>query len=356
MVEPSSLAEVLERHRAFWDCSTVDRPLIAWVRWPSNPILDFEWGFPEGEGELRPEMIAVDRLLPQFETYFQKAGLLDGDLFWPCLPTRSMAWLEAIVGTQIHYANTPSSKGLFPEPFVPDWRHPPDVPPLDGNPWFGKLIELVEGLTRLSGGRFPLAAPQVRGPWDVIGAARGLTSLFLDMYDEPDAIMSLAEQYAELWIGVTRRLQYLVPSWHGGWVNFWGIWAPEYSPSAQNDTSVSVSARQYRDIMLPADRVTAEPWRYHMFHTHSGGAHLIDPMLEFLEGGRALNVVLDPNGPTTAEVLPVLRRVQERRVPLHVLAFNWADLDFLAANLSPIGLAMTCSSEGRPRPETGSLA
>jgi hypothetical protein len=357
MVEPPSLAEILERHKAFWGCATVDRPLIGWVRWPANPILDFDWGFPEGEGELRPEMIEVGRLLPQFEAYFEKGpGLLDGDLFWPCLPTRSLPWVEAILGSRVHYSNTPTSKGLFSEPIVSNWSHPPEVPPLDGNLWFEKLTEFVAALTGLSGGRFPIAAPQARGPWDVIGAARGMTELFLDMYDAPGTIMTFAERCAELWIELTRRLEDQIPRWHGGHVSFWGIWAPAYAPMAQNDTSVSVSARQYEEIMRPADLLTAAPWSHYMFHTHSGGAHLIDSMLGFLEAGRALNVVLDPNGPRLPELLRVLRRVQERRVPLHLLGFNWADLDFLASNLSPIGLAMTCSNEGGPRPETGSQA
>ena len=181
----------------------------------------------------------------------------------------------------------------------------------------------------------------------MISTARGMQNLFLDMYDSPAVVMSFADACAQLWIEVTQRLERLIPSWHGGNVGFFGVWAPAYSPMAQNDTSVSVSVRQYAEIMLPADRMTVRAWRYQMFHTHSGGAHLLDTMLDFLGGGQALNIVLDPNGPTLPELFPVLGRIQERRVPVHLLARTWADVDLIRSTLSPVGLAITCLA-GRP--------
>ena len=155
------LDAMMSRHAAFWDCAPVERPLVAWWRWPDNPILDFkDLGLPEGDGELEPEMLVVERLLPQFEASFALGGPLDGDLFWQCLPTRFMPWLEAILGSPIHFENTANSKGVFAEGFIRDWNRPPELPKLDANPWFDKLTEFVTGLVRLSDGRFPVTAPQ----------------------------------------------------------------------------------------------------------------------------------------------------------------------------------------------------
>jgi hypothetical protein len=57
--------------------------------------------------------------------------------------------------------------------------------------------------------------------------------------------------------------------------------------------------------------------------------------------GHALNVDIDPSGPKPAKLLPLLSRVQERRVPLHLLAFDYEVARELAERLSPTGLAIT---------------
>jgi hypothetical protein len=347
--QAGDVERAVSRHAAFWENRASGGPLVAWWRWPGNPILDFDLGLPDGDGELTPDMLHVDRLLPQFETRFiEGGGPLDGDLFWQCLPTRFMPWLEAIVGCPIHFENSTTSKGVFAKAFIRDWNDAPEIPDLATNAWYLKLVEFVTALVDLSGGRFPVTAPQLRGPWDIMSSARGMSDLFLELYDSPSVVMTWAERYAQLWIEVTRRCEGLIPRWQDGYVGFFGIWAPEYSPMAQDDTSSSVSARQYADIMLRADRATAAPWRHHMFHTHSGGSHLLDDMTDFLDGGRALNIVMDPNGPTVADLLPVMRRIQEREVPLHVLAATWEDVDLICSNLSDASLAITCLAGPRP--------
>ena len=295
-------------------------------------------------------MIIVDRLMPQFEAYFDEAtGPLDGEFFWPCLPTRTVPWLEAIVGARIYYSNTPSSRSIYPKPFVDDLGRLPAVEPLEGNVWFEKLAEFVGALVRLSGGRFPVATPGAHSPWDIVGAVRPMAKVYVDVYDSPAALMGFAEYYASQWLELMRHLEPLVPAWNGGYVGFFGIWAPQYTLLGGDDTSISVSASKYAEIMLPADRLIADPWRYYMFHAHSVGAHLFEAMYDFLEGGRAISVALDPTGPTLDELLPKLRRIQERHIPLHVHSYDWRDAEILESNLSPRGLALSVGIQGGGR-------
>lgn len=347
----SQLDAILERHQAFWESGPVDRPLIGSVRTPQNPIMDFDWGFPPGEGILEPEMIEVHHLLPQFEAYFAAgAGPLDRELFWPCVPTRSIPWIEAIVGAPIRYANAPGSLSIFADHSLDGWPLDLGLPTLDESPWFHKLMELTVGLVQLSGGEFPIAGSHARGPWDVMSALRSMTALFTDLYDVPERLVTHADRLADLWVQLTDRLEAVIPEWHGGHVGIFGVWAPGYTPTAQNDASTSVSPGLYLEVMEPADRKTCAPWRYQMFHTHSGGWHLLETMAGFLEGGRALNVVVDPNGPSLDDLLSVLRRLQDRRVPLHLAVFEWRDVDRLARALRPNGLAITCAARDGARP------
>jgi hypothetical protein len=139
----------------------------------------------------------------------------------------------------------------------------------------------------------------------------------------------------------------------------------------QDDASVSVSADLYRRVMARADRRVARAWMRPIFHLHSAGLQVLDDVLGEVLGevlgtlrGGALNVDIDPSGPSVDALLPVLRRVQARQVPLHLLAFDAGQARTLAAELAPAGLAITYqsidpaaeratrSAWGRPAPST----
>lgn len=333
------LQDILERHMAFWRCGASERPLLATTGWPTEPMQGFDLALPGTAGVLSPDMLCIERLLPQFEAAYTRQGLLEGDLFWVSHPLRGMPWLEAIAGARIRYANE-SGGSLFTEPVIADWTRVPEPLSLQENPWFLKLAELLDGLARLSAGRFPVGLPHTRGPWDMVGALRGMGQVYTDIHDHPQELGRLADQCADLWITVTRRLAETIPAWHGGFVGIFGLWCPTFPVTPQNDLSVSVSARSYRQLMSRADRLTALAWSSPIFHLHSGGRQIIEPVLDFLDG-RALNIVTDPAGPAIHSLLPIFQRIQAQRVPLHVITSSQQSVEIMATHLSPCGLAIT---------------
>jgi len=117
-----------------------------------------------------------------------------------------------------------------------------------------------------------------------------------------------------------------------------GVWGPSFSPSPQNDHAVSVSPLVYRQAMLPADRRTIEACPSAIFHLHSPGYHQIDILLGVLNG-HALEVNLEPSGPSLEKLLPTFQKVQERKIPL-LLSNDWQQVEELGAVLSPHGLAI----------------
>jgi hypothetical protein len=64
-------------------------------------------------------------------------------------------------------------------------------------------------------------------------------------------------------------------------------------------------------------------------------------MLELLSIRGALNVVIDENGPSLEKLIPVLRKVQEGKVPLHLVSGLWQQVEELILALSPKGLAIS---------------
>ena len=297
----------------------------------------FDWGLPTPEGILEPEMLHVERLLPQYEALFADRPL-DDDLGWPAMPPTAIPWLEAILGCPVRYS-VPSGS-MFSEPIGDAGLSAIRSLRLDGNRWLDKLLEFVDGLAALARGRFAVGLPLMRGPWDLVAAMLGTAELYVALYDRPDAVIASAAICSDVWEDVASRLAAAIPRWHGGYVGFLGLWAPTFDPMLQDDTSVSVSPEMYRRVMRSIDAAMIGGWTRAIFHLHSAGLQVLDHVLDVLDG-RALNVDLDPSGPPVGKIVPVLRSVQARNVPLHVLAFDREQATALARHLSPEGLAIT---------------
>jgi hypothetical protein len=355
--------EAVGRHAAFWRRDPAARALVSRSRWWSVTTAQLDWGLDHGEGTLHPDDLDARHFRPQYAALFEARGPLDGDLFWPAMPPTAVPWLEGMLGCPVRYSIEAGSISAR----SPSWATGDDAgdvaaalcrEPLEANPWYRKLVEFVGALAEEAGGRFAVALPLTRGPWDLVAALRGTERLYLDLYDNPEGAARLADACAELWIAVTTRLAAAIPTWHGGYVSFLGVWAPTFDPMPQDDASVSVSPELYRRVMASADRRVARRWANPIFHLHSAGLQVLDDVLGLLDdadvadvaddagdargrGRRALNVDLDPSGPPLDRLLPLLARVQDRGVPLHLLLWDLDQLREVTESLSPRGLAVT---------------
>lgn len=333
----TAIASVLDRHEAFWRRGPADRPLLGLSRWAQVTMGQFDWGLQEPEGILEPEMVRVERLLPQYEALF--AGRpLDDDICWPAMPPTAIPWLEAILGCRVRYSVPAGS--ISAEPIGDAGLAAVGSRGPSGDRWLQKLLEFVDALAGLARGRFAVGLPLMRGPWDLVAAILGTSELYVALYDRPAMVRAAAERCADAWTDVATRLAAAIPPWHGGYVGFLGLWAPTFDPMFQDDASASVSPEMYRRVMRPADERMIGGWTRSIFHLHSAGLHVLDDVLEILDG-RALNVDIDPAGPPVDRIVPILRRVQARGVPLHVLAFDLEHARAIGRALSPEGLAVT---------------
>ena len=332
-----TLAPLIERHEAFWSRAEAGPALVGTSLWPETTTNHFDWGLPGPEGAIAPDMLSVERFLPQYVAQFEAHGVHDGDMIWSAMPPLAVPWFEAIVGCRPHYSIPAGS--MSGEPVDGDWTTFDPVAALADNPWLQKLLEFTEGLVEVSRGRFPVGVPIGRGPWDIASAYLGMSTVYLELYDRPLEMAQLAAKFAYVWIEVVHRLARIIPPWRDGFVDRFGLWAPEFTTVPQDDASVSVSAAMYRQVMAPADREIALTWPSALFHLHSAGLQVADEVVGFLDG-RGLNVVLDPTGPSIPDLLPRFHGLQAAGVPLHVMVFSLADAAELAASLDPRGLAI----------------
>ena len=332
-----ALTPLIERHQAFWSRAEAGPALVGTSLWPETTTRHFDWGLPGPEGAVEPDMLSVERFLPQYVAQFEAHGVHDGDMIWSAMPPLAVPWFEAVVGCRPHYSIPAGS--MSGEPVDGDWTAFDPVAVLEGNPWLRKLLEFTEGLVDISRGRFPVGVPIGRGPWDIASAFLGMTNVYLELYDRPREMAELAAKFAEVWIEVMRRIERIIPPWRGGYVDRFGLWAPEFTTVPQDDASVSVSNAMYGQVMSRADREITHAWPSALFHLHSAGLQVVDEVVGYLDG-RAVNVVLDPTGPSIPELLPVFRDIQAADVPLHVMVFSMADAAELTASLKPQGLAI----------------
>jgi hypothetical protein len=286
-------------------------------------------------------MLRVEHFVPQYEAYFARQGILDGDLFWSALPPRAIPWFEAILGCPVEYSLRDGA--IFSRPLATESQRT-TVRFDETNAWYQKLLEFIRAISVSAAGRYPVGIPLTRGPWDLACALRGATEVFLDFYDDPSAVIELADACAQAWVQITSGIAREIPRWHGGYVNLFGIWAPEFCPVPQNDASVSVSPKDYRRVMKSADSLMIDAWPFPLFHLHSGGLQVLEEVVELLRG-RAVNFCLDPSGPPIDELAAKVAAVQSQGIPVHLRVDDWRDAEEFESRLSPTGLAITVCTQ-----------
>ena len=330
--------ELVKRHKAFWDCADVDRPL---VRVTHDDYVDTELvASAMANGELEPHSIDPSSLFREYDRVAAAREIIDDDTLGVAEPLLGVPWLEAICGCRIMNLD---GRSLWPtSPENSDeirevcWSH--------DNPWFQKLLEVLHKVVDHAAGRYAVSVSHLRGPTDILVALLGTERFFTSFYDEPEFITELAKQAANVWLQVAHAEMKIVPSYRGGYaVRQFGLWAPAQAIWLQDDTSSMISLKDYQRFFLePMRRMSVFP--YTTLHLHTPSLHLAET-LGAVPNIRAVNFYFDATTITLQDAMPVLRRMQERRIPL-VLAkdvyegFSLEEYEEILASLAPSGLSI----------------
>ena len=159
-------------------------------------------------------------------------------------------------------------------------------------------------------------------------------------------VPDLARLAAEAWIQVTGAIYQHIPRLEGGFVDA-GRWihAPATYASSSEDTTAYISADLYREFFLPYNQMMVDAFPYGHIHRHSASVHNLLDLLD-LETTWAIEVTMDPGGPTLSEMLPIFQRIQEEGQPLIVFGLDEErGVADLVAELSPRGLCVVVQAD-----------
>jgi hypothetical protein len=108
----------------------------------------------------------------------------------------------------------------------------------------------------------------------------------------------------------------------------------------EEDATILFSPKLYREFFQGCDRRIAASFDYALIHTHSATHKLINDLLSINELP-AIQVILDPTGPTIKEMVPLLQKIQAAGKALLITHELTDDhLNTLLGELSPRGLAV----------------
>ena len=337
--ESLCLEAALERHRAFWLRTPVERPLLhvaPWQDWkPYAPyVLRDRSILPDG-GDITPGLLdPLANLEPN-----RPRSVLDGDMIraWGLY---DLCWTEAMLGCRI----VRKGPSVWAQARFTDWNEVESAVWVDSSPWLDELLAANRLLVALVKGGYPVAQPLMRGPLDMAAAALPSEMLYTGFYERPEELRSLLNACADIFIAAVQQRLAQTPAFRGGYAarQEWGLWAPGTTVQFQADASRNLSPALYREFMWEIDRRIAGSFEYSIIHTHSGSSHILPVLIEEPEL-KAIEVTLDPlpYGPEPLSLLPMLQMVQQAGKSLYVSGpMKPHELNVLLEHLAPQGLAI----------------
>lgn len=340
MVKESTIKELIERHRRFWNRSEAKRPLIQIQAGGYRFVLHgVKVSF--GPGRLQADMVKPAEFMDSFN--WEEPIRPDGDLFVVNVPT-PLDWVENIIGCSV----VVGGESMWTEPSNRPLRELTSLRLTPDNPWLTKLAEFTRNMVETSGGRVPLAHTLMRGPSDMVSVLASHAAFCTAIYDSPDELHQVLDRCTEIWPVVYRAQQDNIPQWHGGYCSSYGIWTPGTFLRTQEDASALISRQHYREFLETCDERTFQLADYSTIHLHSGSLQTVEPLLEH-DNLAAIQISLDtPAGPSVPNLMPVFKQVLENKPLIISGPCTLVDFQLMVEELSPVGLCIVPRFEDNP--------
>jgi hypothetical protein len=327
-----------KRHRAFWDCAEVERPLAGvivggWSAWADSPAMQGVLG----QGLMTPEALEPAGFVAEWLDRRRRYAALGDDLLHTAQPFPGTPWLEAIAGCPVRR----SESHLWAEPRADALERCDEIVWDPNNPWVRKYMEFLDVFGRELPEDCPIGQSVVRGPADAASALLGETGLVLALQDEPDRVGRLLRRLADLAASFLMAQAGRLRPFHGGMViGQYDIWTPGWALRLQEDAVSLLSPALYREHVAPLDRRLCGLTRWNLFHLHTTSLHVLHDLLA-VAAPAAVEISKDEGSARVDALLPHLRRVHESGRPLVVKGrFDDDEIRLLKRSLRPGGLCL----------------
>lgn len=314
-----------------------DRPLLGFSVGSLYPLRRYPGGARRlRDGRIVPADVVVADYLDDSDRLFAAHEQAGGDLVWSAAPFWGIPWLEASLGCGVVADLSAGSLRSVPPVGFRDAR---DIPPFSPtNAWVRKLLEFIPALEQRSAGRYPVGLTLMRGISDLLSALYGGEGFIFAMLERPAEVHDAVARLADHWIAFGRCLRDRLPECHGGTGSYLYGWMPGRNIWMQEDASALLSPALYEEFILPADVRIAGAFETPIVHLHPARFVPVERLLDTRVGAIELHV--DLGGPTVRDLLPLHRRILERKPLLVFGALSAADVRLLIDSLPVRGLAI----------------
>lgn len=302
------ISERLRIHRIYWQREEQPYPLAAFR---VEKDFFFSRHFEAARSllipgkQISPDMLSVEKFLPDYERMFQVSEELGQDAFWTAEPFTGIPWMEAILGCEIHAAE----ESFISKPWLKDLAQVEELQLDPRNPWLQKYLEFTDALVAFSKGRFPVGMPIMRGPSDMVGALMGQAEMVYALQDDPARMKALFLKVTDMFLQVQELQCSRLQPFYGGWsLGFYHVWCPGPSIWYQDDLSALLSPELFREFLSATSRRICEGFSYTAVHLHPASFFLLEEILSN-EKLTAVEVNKDVGGPSVEEMLPQLHKI-----------------------------------------------
>lgn len=329
----------MERHRSFWQRDYVGKPLI---RVDSYFPLK-QQGLPLPGGKFAKDGVYITPEMVDAKIIAEWQGVpisaMSGDLFASVEPL-GLCWNEAILGCPIKI----NVGSVWAAPFLKGWSDLDCLQFDPRNPWLLRLLELTRLLNEKVKGRSFVTQTLLRGPIDMTAAALGYERLCVELYRNPKEVEKLLDICTEVFLETAKAHLSILPPFREGFISGFAIWAPGTTIRGQTDNSVLLPPSVYVRHVLPYDRRILKVFEYPLIHTHQPCMRQVLQALLDIRELKALQMSLDrPNGPPVSEIIPMMRKVLERKSLIVTGVVTRGELELMLRTLDPRGLCLNIS-------------
>ncbi|MBI2940861.1 MAG: hypothetical protein HYY04_10530 [Chloroflexi bacterium] len=299
---------------------------------------------PDWEGQdgllLRPEM-----LVPEKHQVIPDPVDVDPDrgpegVFSTIFPYHRVPWLPGIVGCPLQVSTVGQTVWTRPC-LAEDWYQQDDLGLTPRMEWLDKLLEFVRYLVRRQHEHDYLTTVDMiaRGVGDLSVNMLGPERLYVGLHDHPAEVKRLLTWIADIHIEWANAQWEITPPVFGGYCNQNGIWSPGRCTRFQEDLACNISERTFFEFLAPCEERIIDAFPYQVLHTHSGVPALAQWALR-LERLKAVEVTIDPHGPSVEESIPLWIRILEKKPLILSGPVSRRQLDLLVKRLPPSGLLL----------------
>ena len=282
--------------------------------------------------EISPDEFEPDAFRSDYLRIFEQYEALVHDGIFTAVPFTGLPWMEAISGCRV--LSTSSS-------FVAENHTTIDGHWLSNHRdkrWLDLYMRFTKMLCEVSGNRFDIGQPIMRGPCDLAGTLLGQKEMVYYFYDDPDTIIGLIDGYVTFFLEIMQEQKRYIPPFFGGSsIGFYDLWCPGDCIWFQDDLTSLLSPSLYEQHVLPVHRRLAASYEYSLIHLHPASFFILDYLLDIPELG-CIQVNKDIGGPSVKEMLPFLKKIQKTKNLVISGDFSNEELELINKEVSPQGV------------------